>query len=371
MGETSKLQSYLRSVALAAEEGDRLPTVRQLMRDFSLSQQVVQRAVNDLKAEGLVDAHVGRGTFFTKSKQPDVGESVPSPSSKKHDNAPRSVIMLRRSSSNLRGRVVLESLQHRLNSDGHVTLEVGYSDPEHAKQVLHTLPRFDACIVQNSFDIMPVDMISAIRRKTDTIIVDGAWLVGTDIDAVGFEWGQSVETAVRRLVSSGHDCIHYVTTASFFLANEMGLHRWRNLRETAELADVIRPEIKIAKLPAKDYEEAVVAALVSAISESPDSRAPAVVVWGVEDGARFKSLLEQEGLAIPADLSVILLGRTDLDPEAGGFFQMVGYTTADQVDGVYGRLLERWQKRKEPYGLRLLPMREREGRSVGIHRSKE
>ena len=371
MGETSKLQAYLRSIALAAEEGDRLPTVRQLMRDFSLSQQVVQRAINDLKAEGLLDAHVGRGTFFTKRNHPDVSISVPSSSSKKHDSAPRSVIMLRRSSSNLRGRVVLESLQHRLNNDGHVTLEVGYSDPEHAKQVLHTLPRFDACIVQNSFDIMPIEMISAIRRKTDTIIVDGAWLVGTDIDAVGFEWGQSVETAVRRLVATGHDCLHYVTTASFFLANEMGLHRWRNLRETAELADVIRPEIKIEKLPTKDYEEAAVAALVSAISERPNCQAPAVVVWGVEDGARFKSLLEQEGLAIPADLSVILLGRTDLDPETGGFFEMVGYTTADQIDGLYGRLIERWQKRKEPYGLRLLAMREREGRSVGIHRSKE
>jgi DNA-binding LacI/PurR family transcriptional regulator len=371
MGEASKLQAYLRSVALGAEEGDRLPTVRKLMRDFSLSQQVVQRAINDLKTEGLIDAHVGRGTFFTKNKRAEGGEFVPSPSSNKHDNAPRSVIMLRRSSSNLRGRVVLESLQHRLNSDGHVTLEVGYSDPEHAKQVLHTLPRFDACIVQNSFDIMPVEMISAIRRKTDTIIVDGAWLVGTDIDAVGFEWGQSVESAVRRLVTSGHDCIHYVTTASFFLANEMGLHRWRNLRDTAELADVIRPELKIAKLPAKDYEEAVVAALVSAMSESHNYRAPAVVVWGVEDGARFKSLLEQEGLALPADLSVILLGRTDLDSETGGFFQMIGYTTADQVDGLYDRLIERWQKRKEPYGLRLLAMREREGLSVGTHRSRD
>lgn len=371
MGETSKLQAYLRSVALGAEEGDRLPTVRKLMRDFSLSQQVVQRAINDLKTEGLIDAHVGRGTFFTKSRQADTGESLPSASSKKHDSASRSVIMLRRSSSNLRGRVVLEALQHRLNDDGHVTLEVGYSDSEHAKQVLHTLPRFDACIVQNSFDIMPVDMISAIRRKTDTIIVDGAWLVGTDIDAVGFEWGQSVETAVRHLVGSGHGCIHYVTTASFFLANEMGLHRWRNLRETAGLADLLRPEIKIPRLPAKDYEEAVVAALVLAMSESPNDRAPAVVVWGIEDGVRFKSLLKQEGLAVPADLSVILLGRTDLDSERGGFFQMIGYTTTDQVDGLYGRLIERWQKRKEPYGLRLLAMREREGLSVGIHRSRE
>lgn len=369
MGETAKLQSYLRSVAMSAEEGDRLPTVRQLMRDFSLSQQVVQRAVNDLKAEGLIDAHVGRGTFFTKkSRNAELAAAQPAAPGNQRSSTQRSVIMLRRSSGNLRGRVVLESLQRRLNDAGHVTLEVGYSDPEHAKQVLHTLPRFDACIVQNSFDIMPVDMITAIRRKTDTIIVDGAWLVGTDIDAVGFEWGQSVEAAVNRLVSSGHDRIHYITTASFFLANEMGLHRWRNLRDSAELAAVMQPEIKIAKLPARDYEEAAIAALVVAVAEGPEVKAPAVVIWGVEDGARFKRLLEQEGLSIPSDISVILLGRTDLDPESGGFFHMVGYTAADQVEGVYTRLTERWQDAKEPYGLRLLPMKERPGLSVGEHR---
>jgi DNA-binding LacI/PurR family transcriptional regulator len=367
MGEISKLQSYLRSVAMAAEEGDRLPTVRQLMRDFSLSQQVVQRALSDLKAEGLVDAQVGRGTFFTGGSILPATGPRPAAPNRDQENTQRSVIMLRRSSKNLRGRVVLESLQRRLNDDGHVTLDVGYSDPAHAKRVLQTLPRFDACIVQNSFDIMPVDMIAAIRRKTDTIIVDGAWLVGTDIDAVGFEWGQSVETAVNRLVSSGHDRIHYITTASFFLANEMGLHRWRNLRERTDLASILKPEIKIEKLPSQDYEEVALAALREVISQGPKAKSPALVIWGLDDGVRFKSLLEQEGLTVPSDLSVILLGRTDLDPEAGGFFQMIGYRAADQVDGVYNRLIERWQKRKEPYGLRLLPMTERPGSSVGNH----
>lgn len=364
MGEMSKLQSYLRSVALAAEEGDRLPTLRQLMRDFSLSQQSVQRALNELKAEGIVDAHVGRGTFFTGIKGKAASSIAPPDPAKGPESTQRSVIMLRRSSKNLRGSVVLEALQQRLADAGHVTLEVGYSDPEHAKQVLQTLPRFDACIVQNSFDIMPIDMIAAIRRKTDTVIVDGAWLVGTDIDAVGFEWGQSVEAAVMRLVGSGHDCIHYITTTSFFLANEMGLHRWRILRARPDLAPLLQPETRIEKLPPQDYEEAAVAALLDAIASGPDAQSRALVIWGIDDGVRFKKLLECAGISIPSDMSVILLGRTDLDQEAAGFFDVVGYSAADQSDGVYNRLIERWQNRKEPFGLRLLPMTERPGSSV-------
>lgn len=362
MSETSRLQSYLRSVALTAARGERLPTVRQLMRDFSLSQQNVERALKALKEEGLVAAHVGRGTFFTGENSEPIATSRGAGNA---DKGQRSVILLRRSSNNLRGRFVLEELQRRLSEAGHVTLEVGYSDPEHAKQVLQTLPRFDACIVQNSFDTMPVDMIAAIRRKTETIVVDGAWLVGTDIDAVGFEWGQSIETAVQRLTTTGHDCIHFLTTTSFFLANEMGLHRWRNLRERPDLAQILQPEIRVAKLPPKDYEDVAVDAFLNAITDKPAAGRRALIIWGIDDGARFKTLIERSGLAIPEDLSVILLGRTDLAPEAGGFFHVIGYSAADQVDGVYRRLIERWQEPKEPFGLRLLPMTEHPGPSLG------
>jgi hypothetical protein len=28
------------------------------------------------------------------------------------------------------------------------------------------------------------------------MVIDGAWLVGTDLDTVGFEWGEAVEQAV-------------------------------------------------------------------------------------------------------------------------------------------------------------------------------
>ncbi len=362
MSESSRLQSYLRSVALTATPGERLPTVRQLMRDFSLSQQNVERALKALKDEGLVAAHVGRGTFFTGTNI----EPVSAPRGAAGvEKAQRSVILLRRSSNNLRGRFVLEELQRRLSDAGHVTLEVGYSDPEHAKQVLQTLPRFDACIVQNSFDTMPVDMIAAIRRKTETIIVDGAWLVGTDIDAVGFEWGQSVETAVQRLTSTGHDKIHFLTTSSFFLANEMGLHRWRNLRERPDLANILQPEIRVATLPPKDYEHIAVSAALQDLKDGPKTGRHALIIWGVDDGAKFRSLMEQAGFDIPTDVSVILLGRTDLAPEAGGFFHVIGYSAADQVDGVYRRLIERWQKPQEPFGLRLLPMTEHPGPSLG------
>ncbi len=359
MADLAPLKSYLHSVAQTAAAGEKLPTIRRLMKDFGLSQANIERVLNGLKLDGLIVSHVGRGTFFTGSRN-TASEPQDRPAA---ERAGRSVILFRRSFQSKRGRFVYDLLQQKIADAGDLTLDVGYSDGAQARQIIQSLPRFDACIVQNSFDIMPVDMIAAIRRKTETIVVDGAWLVGTDVDAVGFEWGEPVAAAVRLLVETGHDHITLVTTQSFFLANELGLHRYRCMRDLSALAPILQPEVRVPRYPPLDYD----AALVAAIAASPDATTGArraVIVWGVENGLKFKQLLAAAGFQVPDHLSVILLGRTDLEEEADGFFHMFGYSAIEQADGVFNRVRARWKDPTTPFGLHLMPMRERAGISV-------
>jgi GntR family transcriptional regulator len=44
--------------------GDRLPTVRQLSVDLSVNPNTVSRAYNELELTGLVETHMGSGTFI-------------------------------------------------------------------------------------------------------------------------------------------------------------------------------------------------------------------------------------------------------------------------------------------------------------------
>ena len=44
--------------------GDRLPTVRQLAVDLSVNPNTVIRAYNELELTGLVETHMGSGTFI-------------------------------------------------------------------------------------------------------------------------------------------------------------------------------------------------------------------------------------------------------------------------------------------------------------------
>lgn len=50
------------------EAGDRLPTVRQLAVDLSINPNTVSRAYTELELTGLVDTHMGSGTFVGQKK---------------------------------------------------------------------------------------------------------------------------------------------------------------------------------------------------------------------------------------------------------------------------------------------------------------
>ena len=59
----NQVREYIRSGALPL--GSRLPTIRELARQYGLTRLTVQSAYAELKAEGLVEAGVGRGTFVS------------------------------------------------------------------------------------------------------------------------------------------------------------------------------------------------------------------------------------------------------------------------------------------------------------------
>ena len=61
----SSITQRLRGLAQAAAPGDRLPSVRELMREWRVSPVTVQRALDTLAREGVLEAKPGRGTFVT------------------------------------------------------------------------------------------------------------------------------------------------------------------------------------------------------------------------------------------------------------------------------------------------------------------
>ncbi len=354
----SDLEQYLEELARTAQPGDRLPTIRDLMRRFAVSQMVIQRAFQGLKARGLIASQVGRGTYFRVEGEATGASPGAQPS------AGRSVLLLRRSISIARGRVLIEGLQRRFTADGHRVLEVSYTDPAHARTILKGSPRFDACVVQSSYKTITIDLLAALKEKCDALAVDGAALAGADVEVVGMEWGEPLAAAITLLQQQGHTRIAYATTSHPFLATQMGRRRFDYLQTT--LTGIELQAITVPHLPDENYEAVLVGMIKASLDASGQLPFSALVAWGIEDGARFRELLQEAGVGIPALLSVVLLGRTDLANEHANFFDTVGCSVADQIEYLYQAINARWADPSIPYGVRLIPVTRKAGQSIAV-----
>lgn len=346
------------------------------MRRFGVSQMLVQRAFDNLKARGLIDSQVGRGTFFqgaggvvATATEQGAGQQfaalrrVPPPAAPRLP-AVKSVLLLRRSISITRGRVLAEGLQRRFAAEGHRVLEVSYTDPDHARAVLKGLPRFDACMIQSTFKTITIDLLSALKDKSEVIAVDGAALVGMDVEAVGTEWGEPLAAAIALLQQRGHRRIAYASTSHPFLATQLGQRRFETLRHT--LVDVELQAIEVPYLPDQDYETALVGLLKAGLDANGRPPFTALVAWGIENGAKFKALLSDIGLEVPATLSVVLLGRTDLANEHADFFDIIGCSVADQIESLHQAIVDRWNHPDAPFGIRWIPVTGFAGHSTSV-----
>lgn len=326
------------------------------MRQFGISQMVVQRALRSLKERGLIAAEVGRGTYF-RGEGGLATTSLHAPSQKV-----RSILLLRRSISIARGRALMDGLQCRFTAEGQRVLEVSYTDPDHARTVLKGLPRFDAVVVQSSFKTITIDLLASLRDKCDVIAVDGVALAGADVETVGLEWGEPLAAAVTMLREGGHSRIGFATTDHPFLANQLGLRRYRHLQDAFPHVGV--EAITVSRLPGDGYEEELVNKIKALLASPEQASITALVAWGIEDGAKFRRLLSNAGIDVPSRLSVVLLGRTDLANEHAGFFATVGCTVAEQIESLHEVIVARWANPSLPYEVRLIPVATRTGESL-------
>lgn len=344
MRVSKRLENYLEALARDARPGDKFPTVRALMSEFGISQSVVQRVTKKLKAEGKITAETGRGTFFIGGE----GRAHEHSSTDDDDYTDqRTVLFLRRATYIRRGQKALEILHDMLQNDGCRIVDVSYTDRRDAVPILHGLPRFDACVVQTSFEAISIEVLSAIRQKTAAIIVDGALLAGTEVDSVGNEWGSAVDLALDHLIALGHSSIGLLTSTKSLLANELGRIRFEtlNTREKPGTRNIIR-------IPAwldKEYENLAASAIADARRKDGSFPFSALLVLGVENGVRFREGLTEKGIEVPRDLSIVLLGRPDLENEHVGFFSCAGIDTKQQAEAMRDAIMRRWQEPAADY----------------------
>lgn len=331
-----------------ADDGARLPTVRELMTRYSVGQATVQEAFTRLREDGLISSQVGRGSFVVK---PDINvtkvpfATVP----ESNPGTLGSLLILANSSMNERCALVQSQIMAAISSEGGKVVQMSYHDTDHLLEILKSIPTFDAVILQSHYEVIPVRLLAMLQSKTRALVVDGHTVAGVDIDRTGIDWEDALDLAINHLVDLHHERIALVSLDS--LAQPiLGVRRyfqridnWRG--QKIEGRSII---LKGLSLPTQSVAEVFETALRDLREDDETEQPTALVFLGISDGMGIREVLRQEGVGVPQDMSIILLGHPDVPTEHLGLFTVIGGTRRQGAEALLQILRKRLANPTDP-----------------------
>lgn len=184
-----KVYGELKSRIPVMREGMRFPSVREVMREFSVSQITVDRAMEMLAREGLIVKRPKQGTFVaagadTKVQRHTLAVAIPNYASSVYED-------------------YLEQLMRHVDRIGEVAEVIRYDWRE---RILQTLPteRVDGLIlVPTAYRLAPGDIASLSRFQIPIVLISRLMRDFT-IDCVEPDNERGGELAAEHLIGLGH-----------------------------------------------------------------------------------------------------------------------------------------------------------------------
>ena len=321
--------------------GDRLPTMREMMRRFGTAQRVIEAALAPhVKAGRLVSR---RGLGIVVAEPPDPARIWEA-----------DVLVLYRLSASRLARNLLMELEQRIKARGHRILILGFSDEGQALSILSRLGRFRVCMVQVHFEPIPLPFLAGLSDHADQVAGDGISTTGVGVDAIGTNWREALSVAMRHLRQAGHRRIGFLT--SNHPARPIAMARQEYLRQAEQM-----PGggwlIALDALPG-DYTSRDMAGALDGLSDGTGALPfTALITWGVVDGHLVDRALSALRLAPGADLSVMILGSVDFPSEHLDRFDVVGNSNAEKIDTFEQVLLSRLDPEGPAPATHYLPIR--------------
>ncbi len=316
-----EILKWLQTALDKGQPGDKLPSIRALMRQFETAQRTVQSAVQ---------VFVDRRQLVSRS---GLGIVIAEPDTRPPDEVDwdGDFLVLRRDSESAIATNLLRELAQRFKKNGIKILQIGYNDEKQALEVLARLGRYRACLLQGHFQSLSIDFLSALRHHSPHIISDGASVTGIDVDAIGTDWREAVSTAFNLLRSKGHERIGFLTSDHSARTIAMARREFSVLSRFMPDPDSC-PIIQIDALPGDYTADDIVKALAPYKTHERRLSCSALITWGVVEGIALDVALTRLGLRQADDLSLLMLGSVDFQSEHLNRFDVIGNSDKAKID---------------------------------------
>ena len=314
---------------LRLDDGARLPTVRDLMKTYRVSQATVQDAINRLRDEGLLTSQVGRGTYVVKG-----GGAGPVQAGGRPEAELDSLVILSNASMNERCTMVQNAIMQDMAGDGRKVVQISYHHTDHLLEILRSIPDFDAAILQSHYESIPIRLLHLLQQKTRALVVDGHTVSGVDIDRMGTDWEDALELALGHLSGLGHQSFGLVsldTMAQPILAVRRAFSRHGTFEggRRAYFEPIMLEGIRHPTLGTEDALGRALAGLVDADGKLPFT---ALITVGISDTLGLRQCLARMGVDCPRDLSVTVLGHHDVPAEHLGDMTVAGSSQREAAE---------------------------------------
>lgn len=321
------LEAALRERIAQAQHGERLPTVRALMKAHGVGQATIQAVLTRLATQGLLSLQVGRGTFVLK------------PSALRREGLrAASVLLLSPRQQSERSHGVARRLQAHFADDGARCVQIVYERIDEALDLLAPDRRFDGCVLQSYFDPLPLGLLAFLRQRTQALCVDGARLAGVDVDAVASDWRGAMDEALQRLRAAGHQRIGFVAWPGPVQPLEGLRQHFRSLRRCLGLDEAAMPLYELGSLPRPGAPaDADLQAVLARVPAARRGGPTALMVWG----ASVSALALREAMARPQAPHTVLLCHVNRHEEHLEAFDRVGSDSDQAADEIAAMV--RWR----------------------------
>lgn len=337
------LIEWIAACIASGEPGDRLPTIRQIMRQFSVGQRRVEAALAPFIAAGRIEARRGAGIVVAAPRH-DIPEEA----------YEADVLVLYRLSDSRLARNLMQEIEMRLRGHGVTMLHVGYASEAKARSVLERLKRFRVCLLQLHFEMLSLDFVAALNAHADHLVIDGVSVTGLEVDGLGTNWREALSRAFFELHRRGHRRIAFLTSSHS--ARQIAMAR----EEYNLLNRMLSPDgqpllLLVDTLPGEYRIDDIGKTLASAIG--PDGPAfTALIAWGVVEGYLLERSLAESGLVPGRNCSVILLGSTDFPSEHRNLFDVIGNSNEDKLALFEQVIMDRLTAGPSPVRTHYLPI---------------
>lgn len=342
------LEALLRERVSSAGHGERLPTVRAMMREYRVGQAAIQAALARLARQGLLQLQVGRGTFVQK----------PVPRARAGFDGARLLLLSPRRQTE-RSYAVARQLQAEFAARGARCVQIIYERIDEALGLLDPDRRFDACVLQSYFDPLPLRLIAFLRERTGALCVDGARLAGVDVDAVASDWRGAIDLAMERLRATGHRRIGLVAWPGAVPPLQGVRQHFASLRRCLGGSPEAMPAVELACAPQPGHGvRAEMATALKQIAMPRFGGPTALLVWG--GGAHAEELrqaLKTAGRGPRSASSVLLLCHVDRPEEHGDCFACAGSVSAQAAEEIVTLIAWRFEHPAAEPRTVLLPSR--------------